>query len=824
MRVAGAFLAVFSLLIAGTAYPAANNVACVNAASYQGMFVAPGSIVAGFGAGLASEGGSASPPAAVVAGTSIQVTDSAGVTRPALIFAVSAEQVNFLVPGDTATGTATIAISSAQGQGQIQTATGSFQVKAAAPGIFSANENGQGVASALAVQVTPQNVQTSTPVFRYDTNQKTYLPVAIEIGNVANRVFLSLYGTGIRLASSFAVTIGGKNAPLQFAGANPQFPGLDQVNVEIPKSLLGRNRVDVMVSADGVPANTVQIELLQPSYLNLDFETSENGNVIGWGTGNAGYEVVVDTSVVQSGKQSLRIRNLTAATTFGVASSSFPVEAVRGHRIRYSGWIKTDRIQRGYAGLWWRVDGPSGTVLGFNNMQGSGASGTRDWTNYSFELEVSPDAVGIGFGVLQTGDGTAWFDNLSVTIDGSPYLEAPPPSTQPTDAQLNWVKQSAIAFTTPDAGNGFADLEPLKAVVGNAHLIGLGEDTHGTSEFFRMKHRLLEFLATEMGVTVFAIEANMPEAYAINNYVLTGQGDPVKLLKGMYFWTWNTQEVLDMILWMRQYNVSGQGPLQFTGFDMQYSQVAMPNVTAFVTKADPGYLPALNAAYAKAAAANSNSPTATVQDATNAAHAVWQYLDGHRATYLAAGLAASDVEWAIQNAKIVEQAVYVIIAPSSRDPAMAANMDWILQQQPGTKAVAWAHNGHINREPGSMGGFLSQTHGDDYRPLGFLFHSGQYNAYRQVANTLILGPNTAIPSFPGTVEWVFHSTGIPRFILDLRQASYDDPASSWLLGEAIYRSIGALAIDYFFLTNRLVQDFDGIIYFEQTNPSHLLPF
>jgi erythromycin esterase-like protein len=74
------------------------------------------------------------------------------------------------------------------------------------------------------------------------------------------------------------------------------------------------------------------------------------------------------------------------------------------------------------------------------------------------------------------------------------------------------------------------------------------------------------------------------------------------------------------------------------------------------------------------------------------------------------------------------------------------------------------------------------------------------------------------------VEWFFHSAGMPRFILDLRQASYDDPASSWLLGELIYRTIGAVAVDGFYLTNRLTQNFDGIIYFEQTSPSHLLPF
>ncbi len=59
-----------------------------------------------------------------------------------------------------------------------------------------------------------------------------------------------------------------------------------------------------------------------------------------------------------------------------------------------------------------------------------------------------------------------------------------------------------------------------------------------------MKHRLLEYLAANQGLTVFSIEANLPEAYRLNDYVLNGNGDPRALLRGMYFWTWNTQEVL----------------------------------------------------------------------------------------------------------------------------------------------------------------------------------------------------------------------------------------------------------------------------------------
>ncbi|MGH7555565.1 MAG: erythromycin esterase family protein [Longimicrobiales bacterium] len=165
--------------------------------------------------------------------------------------------------------------------------------------------------------------------------------------------------------------------------------------------------------------------------------------------------------------------------------------------------------------------------------------------------------------------------------------------TRQEAAVAEWVRSTAIRLRTVEAGHGFADLQPLKPVVGNARIVSLGEATHGTREFFQLKHRLLEFLATEMGFTIFSIEANLPEAYRLNDYVLRGVGDPRQLLRGMYFWTWDTEEVLDMILWMRAFNASGRGRVQFTGFDMQTPTVAMEIVQAFVTRYDAPYLTAI---------------------------------------------------------------------------------------------------------------------------------------------------------------------------------------------------------------------------------------
>lgn len=185
-------------------------------------------------------------------------------------------------------------------------------------------------------------------------------------------------------------------------------------------------------------------------------------------------------------------------------------------------------------------------------------------------------------------------------------------------AIVDWIRAHAVPLQTPEAGHGFRDMQPLKQVVGNARIVALGEATHGTHEFFQFKHRMLEFLATEMGFTIFSIEANMPEAYRLNDYVLNGNGNPAQLLKGMYFWTWDTQEVLDMIRWMREFNRYGKGRIEFTGFDMQFPDVAMGTVRDFVSKNDPEYMASLQRAsdLARAAGSQGNSPNFAVATAT----------------------------------------------------------------------------------------------------------------------------------------------------------------------------------------------------------------
>lgn len=575
----------------------------------------------------------------------------------------------------------------------------------------------------------------------------------------------------------------------------------------------------------------------QQPYLNLDFETATRGQLWVWTiVSPSGYNYAADPLVFWSGSQSLRMECAAANT----GSSAFvdqylPVTAVRGKHIRLAGYIKTSGMSRGYAGYWLRVDGASG-LLSYNNMYGIGPSGTTDWQEYSFELDVSPDAVDVVVGAQQSGDGTAWFDNINITIDGVPYVDAAAPNTgEPTAEQLNWVAQTANPFYSPNPADEVGDLWPIGDMVGDAHIVGLGEGTHGTSEFFQMKHRLLEYLAEYKGFTIFAMEANMPEAELINRYVLTGQGDPVAVLPRLEGWPWDTQEVLDMIEWIRQYNAAGYGPIVFAGFDMQNWQTAIPAVQTFVSQAEPDYLGTVQDVYVQAARIYSGSAAAksanTAQQVVDAAHAIWRHLSDNRSQYVDAGFSAYEVDWAIQDAAIVEQATQIgIYATRSqtepvqyRDRMMAGNLEWILNQHPGARAVLWAHDGHVAKTPGWMGGYIAANHGADYVVFGQIFHAGSYNAQSADATAVSIRAWPATTSFPGTVEYVFHSTGMPWFILDLRKATPGDPGSGWLLGYVQYRALGAGVADGFFVSNRLAQDYDALIFFDRSTPSHLLP-
>ena len=239
--------------------PAPTPLALTSAAADTGSRIAPDSLAAGYGTGLAVQ--IATPATSslpvVLGGTTLSVRDSAGVLRLAQLVLAAPGQVNFLVPAGAAAGTAQFTVYAASGA----TAAGTANIASLAPAIFTIP--GGTVPAALAVRATSDGKQIPVAVFNCPT-ATTCAAAPIDLGSAGDSVVLSLFGTGLRKNSGLSnthATVGGADAQVLFAGAQSEFPGLDQVNVLLPTALRGRGIVPVIVNVDGQSGNTVTINI-----------------------------------------------------------------------------------------------------------------------------------------------------------------------------------------------------------------------------------------------------------------------------------------------------------------------------------------------------------------------------------------------------------------------------------------------------------------------------------------------------------------------------------------------------------------------------------
>ena len=399
-----------------------------------------------------------------------------------------------------------------------------------------------------------------------------------------------------------------------------------------------------------------------------------------------------------------------------------------------------------------------------------------------------------------------------------------------------WLENAALPLGGTSPKSGLDDLRQLRSTIGNARIVAMGEATHGTHEFFQLKHRMLEFLVERMGFTVFGIEANWPESLEVNDYVLNGNGDPAQALAGLYFWTWNTEEVLDLIVWMRSYN---QDPthtkkVKFVGFDMQTTRLAVANVDAYLRQVDPEeakfastILVPLSDASGEREYANKSEQFR--QKTAVGINSLLARFDGEKNRYVGS---SSLQGWVVarHNLDVVRQAEEMHSANpterfSIRDRSMAENVKWILDNEsPGSRVMLWAHNGHVSTLPVGagepMGTSLRRMYGKDMVVCGFSFDSGSFQAIEQGKG---LREFTVGPAIPGSLDSALAAIGLPVFAIDLRTAPSTGPVAAWLNAPQLMRSIGAVyreGVPEAFFAPLNPHSFDVIFFVNRTTAAH----
>jgi uncharacterized protein (TIGR03437 family) len=252
--VAGEILRGISFAPSSTSMP--NSPLILSAASPGVTAIAQGGLAFAMGQNLAPEAGEilgALPT--TFDGTSVSIQDAKGTITSAPVIFVSPGQVTFQVPPSVVAGTAKVTVTA---PGSTQTAS-NVVIAPVAPALFTVN--GNGVAAGYAVRVSASGSQTVEPAYALNA-QGSYSAAPISMGSATDKVYLTLYATGVQAAglANVGVTVNGVSTQVLYAG-NAGYAGVDQVNVLLPASMAGSGTVALQLTASGISANTVQIAI-----------------------------------------------------------------------------------------------------------------------------------------------------------------------------------------------------------------------------------------------------------------------------------------------------------------------------------------------------------------------------------------------------------------------------------------------------------------------------------------------------------------------------------------------------------------------------------
>lgn len=397
------------------------------------------------------------------------------------------------------------------------------------------------------------------------------------------------------------------------------------------------------------------------------------------------------------------------------------------------------------------------------------------------------------------------------------------------------------------------DFDPLLALVGASRFVLLGEASHGTHEFYRIRAEITKRLIREKGFSAIAVEADWPDAYRVNRYVQArgSDADAAQALDGFKRfpqWMWRNADVLELVGWLRNHNDSLKASRRvgFYGLDLYSLHSSMEAVLSYLRGVDPDA--ALRAQKRYACFEHFDEDPQAYGYATTAGLApscedevVAQLVDLQQSAskyVLRDGrLAADDLFFAEQNARIVHNAERYYRAMfgnraqswNLRDRHMAATLDSLIAfleyDRRNPKIVVWAHNSHLGdaratemagRGELNVGQLVRERWGQSALMVGFTTFSGTVTAasdWDQQAER-----KTVRPALAESYESLFHETGLGNFFLGMLGNSeavlkLRPPRLERAIG-VIYRPETERRSHYF--RARLPHQFDAVLHYDVT--------
>jgi erythromycin esterase-like protein/predicted phosphoribosyltransferase len=463
-------------------------------------------------------------------------------------------------------------------------------------------------------------------------------------------------------------------------------------------------------------------------------------------------------------------------------------------------------------------------------------------------------AVGVWYEAFEQTDDGEVHALLAAMNGASPRTAADAPTPTPAPALMQTpILTEGIAHSALPLTGRAADFDPVMEMIGDARCVLIGEATHGSHEFYKLRAELTKRLIREKGFAAVAIEGDWPDAYRVNRYV-RGLGDDRDAAEALEDfrrfpqWMWRNADVLDFVGWLRSHNdrQDERGRVGFYGLDLYSLHGSIDAVLDYLDRTDPGAAARARERYVCFDQFGSDPERygyatgfGLEESCERAVVEQLRELQSRRAERLERdGLVTGDERFAVEmNARVVAAAEQYyrtmfhgqVASWNLRDTHMADTLDALLAHLGDagapSKIVVWAHNSHVGDaratllgEVGELdlGQLCRQRHPGETALIGFTTYAGTVTAASDWG-----GPaerKVVRPALVGSYEELFHRTGLPRFLLMLRELG---EATGGLHEPRLERAIGVIyrpdteRVSHY-LRARLPAQFDAVFHIDET--------
>lgn len=353
--------------------------------------------------------------------------------------------------------------------------------------------------------------------------------------------------------------------------------------------------------------------------------------------------------------------------------------------------------------------------------------------------------------------------------------------------------------TNLELANNNDDLSILKVIVQNSQIVCLGESRHDIREQFKLKNKFVKYLIEELGFRTFALEASLPYSNQLNDYLTTGNGDIEQVMAEMPGWfLWDTQELKELLNWIKEYNEQTDNKVSFYGFDIVAPNNGYEQIFDYLKSANkPKYDQILNDDFGMEIINDNFWPSTSEQFAILSEerqqivikniNELYQHLEEQGIAYTN-NTSKEEYQWILTLAYSAKEAIRMFTTTDRiemgliRDNAMANICKWIINKE--GKTIVWAHNVHIakseftmsmfpNQKIKGMGAILSDEFTDKMISVGGSFGKGEFENE---------GRSFPIPD-GYTIDGELSKLEINNLIVDLKHTPSQPKLNEWLNSE-----------------------------------------